>query len=81
MPTNNALERESIFDLSNTNKAVNGITVALTKFGTVVATVARMLEPKSSAATVMNKVQYPLQKPRNAQITYNMAAVLMGTSK
>lgn len=43
-----------------------GITVALTKLGTVVATVALRFEPNSSAPTVMKSVQYPLQNPRQA---------------
>ena len=40
------------------------MTVPRTKLGTVVATVALRLEPKSSAATVMKRVQYPLQNPK-----------------
>ncbi len=49
------------------NKAVSGIIAPRTKFGTVVATVARRLVPNSSAAMVTNKAQYPLAKPRQAQ--------------
>jgi hypothetical protein len=54
--------------LSERKAAVRGIVVALTKLGTVVATVALRFEPNNSAATVKNKVQYPLQKPRHTVI-------------
>ena len=70
-----------IRDSNSTNNEVRGITVPRTKLGTVVATVARILEPKSSAATVINNVQYPLQKPRQAQIAYNVFTEEMDETK
>ncbi len=43
---------------------VKGIIAPLTKLGTDVATVALRFVPNSSAATVTNKAQYPLAKPK-----------------
>lgn len=42
---------------------VIGIRAPLTKFGTVVATVARKFVPNCSAEIVTKTAQYPLPKP------------------
>ncbi len=55
--TTNALLITPIFVFINKKSAVMGMIVPRTKLGTVVATVALRLEPKSSAATVMKSVQ------------------------
>ena len=62
-PTVAAEPKTPILSFKSMKLDVIGTTEPRTKFGTVVATVARILVPNCSAAIVINSAQYPQNIP------------------